>query len=101
MRAWYAVSVNPLTKQPSARVDDTDEQGNVIFYADYKPKNDEGKQRIAKLEEVFQSPGVAGVGFKDGISDGISDGLFLPVFSKKICLCSRRRSQDSCIRYIL
>ncbi|WP_221800613.1 hypothetical protein [Paenibacillus typhae] len=79
MRAWYAVSVNPLTKQPGARVDDTDEQGNIIFYADYKPKNDEEKQRIAKLEEVFHSTGVAGVGFKDGISDG----LFLPGFSEK------------------
>lgn len=78
MRAWYAVSVNPLTKQPSARVDDTDEQGNIIFYADYKPKNDEEKQRIARLEEVFHSPGVAGVGFKDGISEG----LFLPGFAQ-------------------
>lgn len=69
MKSWYSVVVNPLAGRPGTHV--LDKQDHQVYHADYQPKNDEEKARIKELQNIFHAQGVAGIGFKDGLSDNL------------------------------
>jgi hypothetical protein len=77
MKSWYSVVVNPLAGRPGTHVFDVQDQ--QVYHANYQPKNEEEKARIEKLQNMFHAEGVAGIGFKDGLSDN----LFLAEYDKK------------------
>ncbi|MEH7520448.1 SpoIID/LytB domain-containing protein [Priestia megaterium] len=69
MKSWYAVVVNPLAGRPNTHV--LDVQDPQVYHANYQPKNEEEKARIEELQNIFHAQGVAGIGFKDGLSENL------------------------------
>jgi hypothetical protein len=64
--AWYKVTVDPTANTGDADISDTEMRDNE-YLADLSKRfsTPEDKRKLEKMQNMFHSPGVAGVGFKE------------------------------------